>query len=293
MTIGLGVDIGGTGIKAARVDLNRGVLIDDRHSVATPRPATPDAVAAAAADLARGLDSDAPVGFGFPGVVRHGFTATAANLHPDWVGIDAAGLFSRHLGGQSVTVINDADAAGLAEMRHGAGADQTGVVVMVTLGTGIGTAVFSEGMLVPNSEYGHLVLGGIEAEPLASTRAKERDNQSWIHWSGHLLGFLTELERLIWPDLIIIGGGISAEFHRFCKGLDTSAPVMAANLGNDAGIVGAAIAPRENGLAIDRSRRSGGQPPMSATSTPSHQDGHHGSPQDRPRRHRRGRCFAS
>ncbi len=245
MTVRLGVDIGGTGIKAATVDLERGALVGDRHSVATPRPATPEAVAAAAADLARTIDNVGPVGLGFPGVVRHGVAATAANLDPEWVGIDAAALFSDHLGGRPVTVINDADAAGLAEMRFGAGADQSGVVVMVTLGTGIGTAVFVDGMLVPNSEFGHLVLGGIEAEQVASSRAKQMAGQSWKQWSRQLLVFLEELERLIWPDLLIIGGGISAEFRRFCEGLRTATPVVAASLGNDAGIVGAAIAVRE------------------------------------------------
>jgi polyphosphate glucokinase len=141
-----------------------------------------------------------------------------------------------------VAVVNDADAAGLAEMGFGAGASQSGVAVMVTLGTGIGTAVFVDGTLVPNTESGHLVVGGSEAEQLASTRAKEHAGQSWKQWTTHLLGFLNELERLIWPDLFIIGGGISVEFRRFCERLQTSAPLVAATLGNDAGIVGAAIA---------------------------------------------------
>jgi len=248
VTIQLGVDIGGTGIKAAPVDLERGALVGDRQYVATPHPATPAAVAITVAELVHGVGTDGPVGLGFPGVVKHGVTATAANLHPEWIGTNAEKLFSHHLGGRPVAVINDADAAGLAEMGFGAGASQPGVAVMVTLGTGIGTAVFVDGTLVPNTEYGHLFVGGTQAEELASTRAKEHANQSWKQWSTHLLGFLKELERLIWPDLFIIGGGISVEFRRFCERLQTSAPVVAATLGNDAGIVGAAIAVRETAV---------------------------------------------
>ncbi len=245
MTTRLGVDIGGTGIKAAPVDIDRGVLIGDRLYRETPRPATPQAVASVVAEMAGDLDIAGPVGFGYPGVVRRGVTATAANLDPSWVGTDAAGLFSHGLGGRPVTVINDADAAGLAEVRFGAGIRRPGVVVMVTLGTGIGTAVFNDSVLVPNTEYGHLILNGTEAERLASTRAKEQADLTWKQWTLQLLAFLKELERLIWPDLFIIGGGISAEFRSFCESLRTSAPVVAATLGNDAGIVGAAIAFRE------------------------------------------------
>jgi len=242
VTIRLGVDVGGTGIKAASVDLERGALVGDRQYVATPHPATPAAVAITVAELVDDVGTDGPVGLGFPGVVKQGVTTTAANLHPDWIGTNAEILFSHHLGGRPVAVVNDADAAGLAEMGFGAGANQSGVAVMVTLGTGIGTAVFVDGTLVPNTEFGHLVVGGSEAEQLASTRAKEHAGQSWKQWTTHLLGFLNELERLIWPDLFIIGGGISVEFRRFCERLQTSAPLVAATLGNDAGIVGAAIA---------------------------------------------------
>lgn len=238
----LGVDIGGTGIKAAPVDLERGVLVAERQRMSTPRPATPEAVASAVAELAETFDIDGPVGCGFPGVVRHGVTATAANLDPAWIGTEAASLFSRSVGDRTVTVINDADAAGLAEVRFGAGVGHSGVVVMVTLGTGIGTAMFVDGILVPNTEFGHLIMDGTEAERLASTRAKEQDGLTWTQWAGHVLSFVKELERLIWPDLFIIGGGISAEFQTFCESLRTATPVAAATLGNDAGIVGAALA---------------------------------------------------
>ncbi len=249
MTSRLGVDIGGTGIKAAPIDIERGVLVGDRLQRKTPRPATPQAVASVVSDMIKDVDIAGPVGFGYPGVVRRGVTVTAANLDPAWVGIDAAALFSHDLEGRPVTVINDADAAGLAEIRFGAGIGRPGVVVMVTLGTGIGTAVFNDSVLVPNTEYGHLVMNGTEAEQLASTRAKEQADLNWKQWTRHLLAFLKELERLIWPDLFIIGGGISAEFRSFCESLRTSAPVVAATLGNDAGIVGAAMAVVDPGRA--------------------------------------------
>ncbi len=254
----LGVDIGGTGIKAAPVDIDRGVLIGERRYRATPRPATPQAVASVVSDMTEDLDISGPVGFGYPGVVRQGVTATAANLDPSWVGIDAAALFSHDLAGRQVTVINDADAAGLAEIRFGAGTGQSGVVVMVTLGTGIGTAVFNDSILVPNTEFGHLMMDGTEAEKLASTRAKEQADLNWKQWTGHLLAFLKELERLIWPDFFIIGGGISAEFRSFCESLGTSAPVVAATLGNDAGIVGAAMAVVEFRRAVGDIDRTAG-----------------------------------
>jgi len=252
VTIRLGVDIGGTGVKAALVDTDRGALVGNPARRATPRPATPEAVASVVVDLAEGLGCDGPVGLGFPGVVRHGVVSTAANLDSNWIGVDSADLFSRNLGGRPVTVINDADAAGLAEIRYGAGAGAAGVVVMVTLGTGIGTAVFNDSILVPNTEYGHLMMNGTEAERLASTRAKEQSDLTWKQWTRLLLGFLNELERLMWPDLFIIGGGISAEFRSFCASLHTSAPVLAASLGNDAGIVGAAIAAyATSGVEVD------------------------------------------
>jgi polyphosphate glucokinase len=242
LTTRLGIDIGGTGIKAAPVDIDRGVLIGDRLHRMTPRPATPQAVASVAAELAGALAINGPVGFGYPGVVKRGVTLTAANLDPAWIGIDAAALLSQDLEGRPVAVINDADAAGLAEIGFGAGVGRPGVVVMVTLGTGIGTAVFNDSVLVPNTEYGHLMMNGTEAEWLASTRAKEQADLAWEHWTRHLLAYLKELERLMWPDLFIIGGGISAEFRSFCESLRTSVPLVAAALGNDAGIVGAAMA---------------------------------------------------
>ncbi len=246
MTILMGVDIGGSGIKAAPVDVGTGTLTEPRRKLATPRPATPDSVALAVSDLAGGFDSVGPIGVGFPGVVRRGYVGTAANLEPSWIGLDAATLLSSSLSKRPVVTINDADAAGLAEVRFGAAQGVLGVVVTVTLGTGIGTAVFNNGVLAPNTEYGHLVIAGVEAERLASGRARNAEDMGWRHWTRHLEEFLITLERLIWPDLFIIGGGISAEFDRFCADLHVDTPIRAASLGNDAGIVGAALAAAED-----------------------------------------------
>lgn len=238
MTI-LGVDIGGTGIKAAPVDVDAGRLTAPVKKRPTPRPALPETVAEVTAELI-GDAAPSALGVGFPGVVREGVVGTAANLDRTWIGLDVASFLADRLACPTIAVMNDADAAGLAEVRFGAGADSSGVVVMVTLGTGIGSAVFNEGVLVPNSEYGHLVIDDVEAETLASGRA--RNSLTWEDWSEHLEVVLRAIERLIWPDLFIVGGGISAEFDRFCSNLDTATPVVAAAMGNDAGIIGAALA---------------------------------------------------
>lgn len=236
----IGIDIGGASIKVAPVDLETGRLSRHVDRAPTPRPATPDSLVGVAADLVGDPMPAATVGVGFPGVVRDGVVWTAANLDPSWVGRDVVSMLSVRLDTRSVAAINDADAAGLAEMRFGSGRDTRGVVMTVTLGTGIGTAVFNDGVLVPNSEYGHLMIDGTEAEDLASGQA--RNSLPWEHWGQHLEVVLRQFELLIWPDLFIIGGGISAEFHRFCASLDTRTPVVAAAMGNDAGIVGAALA---------------------------------------------------
>ncbi len=236
----IGVDIGGTSIKVAPVDLETGRLSRSVDRAPTPRPATPGSLVEVVADLVGETMPAATVGVGFPGVVRDGVVSTAANLDPSWVGRDVVSMLSDRLDVRCVAAINDADAAGLAEMRFGSGRDTRGVVVTVTLGTGIGTAVFNDGVLVPNSEYGHLMIDGTEAEDLASGHA--RDSLPWEHWGRHLEVVLREFERLIWPDLFIIGGGISAEFRQFCASLDIRTPVVAAAMGNDAGIVGAALA---------------------------------------------------
>lgn len=240
--IGFGIDIGGTGIKAAPVDLRTGELTAAPMTVPTPRPATPDAVAAVAAGLVDRAGWTGPVGVTLPAVVRAGIVHTAANIAPEWIGVDAAGLMSQALGGRQVRLLNDADAAGLAEARFGAAAGHDGVVLMLTFGTGIGSALLAAGVLVPNTEFGHLVVDGAAAEHRASAVRRGRDRLSWPVWAAEVSRVLEEYERLLWPDLIVAGGGISAEADRWLPLLTNRTPVVAAMLENTAGIVGAAMA---------------------------------------------------
>ncbi len=237
----LGIDIGGSGIKAAPVDIKTGEFASDRRRVATPDSGEPEAIVEIARGLCADFDWHGPVGCAFPGVIRKGHTLTAANLNPAWVGVNADKVFSKALD-NPVTMINDADAAGLAEVKLGAAKGIDGVVVMITLGTGIGTAVFVDGRLVPNTEFGHLQMGGVEAEDLASSRAKNDDNIGFGEWSKRVESFLKEMERLFWPDLFVIGGGISKNFDRFGPRIRVDTPVVQAKLQNRAGIVGAALA---------------------------------------------------
>ena len=202
----LGIDIGGTGIKAAPVDTAKGRFLTERVKVETPRPALPDAVAAVVAQHVKHFDWTGPVGVAFPGVVVDGVTMTAANLDPAWVGLDSRALFSE-ASGVPVSLVNDADAAGLAEMRFGAGAGHQGTVLMLTFGTGIGSALFRDGMLVPNTEFGHIEVRGRDAETRASERAKELHDLSWGKWAGRVEEYLHHVEALTAPDLVIIGGG--------------------------------------------------------------------------------------
>ncbi len=239
----LGIDIGGSGIKGAPVDVDSGRLLADRHRIPTPDPSRPGAVAEVVADIARHFDWTGPVGCAFPAVVKHGVTLTAANVDQGWIGCDAAGLFARELG-EPVTVLNDADAAGLAEMRFGAGRDAEGTVIMLTLGTGIGSAIFVDGRLMPNTEFGHMEIRGKEAEHRAADRIRKEDDLSWEKWAKRLSEVLQRLEALFWPDLFILGGGVSKKHEKFFEYLDSSTPVVPALLRNNAGIVGAAIAAR-------------------------------------------------
>lgn len=239
-TIGMGIDIGGSGMKAALVDLATGELCTDRHRIPTPRPATPAAMLEVVRQLRDDLAWEGPVGVAFPGVVRSGTICTAANLEPEWVGVDAASLMAQALG-QPVSLLNDADAAGLAEIRFGAPELSRGTTIVCTLGTGIGTAVFTDGRLLPNTELGHLELNGVDAETKASARAKEESDLNWKEWSKELSAFLRELERLLWPDRFLLGGGISKKFDKFDRYLDIRTPAHAATLRNRAGIVGAAL----------------------------------------------------
>ncbi|MFE3883654.1 polyphosphate--glucose phosphotransferase [Streptomyces lydicus] len=242
-----GVDIGGSGIKGAPVDLERGELAEERHKVLTPHPATPDAVADGVKEVVDHFGWSGPVGATFPGVVTDGTTRTAANVDKGWIGLDAAGLLTTRLGGEAggspVTVLNDADAAGLAEMRFGAGRGRTGTVIVLTLGTGIGSALFTDGRLVPNSELGHLELHGHDAEKRASTKAKEDEALSWQHWAHRVQKYLAHVEMLFSPELFVIGGGVSRKAEKFLPLIEgVSAEIVPAQLQNNAGIVGAAMA---------------------------------------------------
>ncbi|MEU8433648.1 polyphosphate--glucose phosphotransferase [Streptomyces sp. NPDC029216] len=241
-----GVDIGGSGIKGAPVDLDRGELAQERHKVLTPHPATPDGVAGGVLEVIRNFSWDGPVGVTFPGVVTHGVTRSAANVDKGWVGLDAAALLSGRLGGRPVTVLNDADAAGVAEMTYGAGRGVPGTVILLTLGTGIGSALFRDGRLVPNTELGHLELKGHDAETRASVKAKEDGDLSWERWAHRLDKYLAHVEMLFSPDLFILGGGVSRKPEKFVPLLtNVRAKIVPAALQNNAGIVGAAMAARD------------------------------------------------
>ncbi|QLE73751.1 ROK family protein [Streptomyces rectiverticillatus] len=238
-----GVDIGGSGIKGAPVDVLRGELTQERFKVLTPHPATPDAVADGVRQVMEHFGTPAgPVGATFPGVVVGGRTRTAANVDKGWIGQDAAGLLGERLGAP-VTVLNDADAAGLAEMHFGAGRGRRGTVIVLTFGTGIGSAVFTDGKLVANTELGHLELQGHDAETRASTRAKEEEGLKWNHWARRVERYLAHVEMLFSPELFVIGGGVSRKAAKFLPLIEgVSAEIVPAELENNAGIVGAAMA---------------------------------------------------
>lgn len=239
------MDIGGSGIKGAPVDLNRGDLAQERHKVLTPQPATPDGVAGCVAEVVRHFEWDGPVGVTFPGVVTGGVTRSAANMDQAWVGVDTAALLSASLGGRPVTVLNDADAAGVAEMAYGAGRGVGGTVILLTLGTGIGSALFTDGRLVPNTELGHLELKGHDAETRASVKAKEDGDLTWERWAHRVGKYLAHVEMLFSPDLFIIGGGVSRKPEKFLPLIEgVRARIVPAELQNNAGIVGAAMAAR-------------------------------------------------
>lgn len=239
-----GVDIGGSGIKGAPVDLDRGDLADERFKVLTPQPATPDAVADGVAEVIEHFGWSGPVGITFPGVVSGGSTVrTAANVDKSWIDVDAQALLRERTGGLPVTVVNDADAAGVAEMSFGAGRGRGGTVFLLTFGTGIGSALFVDGTLVPNTELGHLELHGHDAEKRASTKAREDHNLSWEHWAHHRVQrYLAHVEMLFSPELFIIGGGVSRKADKFLPYIEgIRAEIVPAELQNNAGIVGAAM----------------------------------------------------
>jgi polyphosphate glucokinase len=238
-----GVDIGGSGIKGAPVDLDRGDLAQERHKVLTPHPSTPDAVADGVAEVVGHFGWTGPVGITFPGVVTGGITRTAANVDKGWIDKDAASLLGERLGGLPVTILNDADAAGVAEMTFGAGRGRKGTVILLTFGTGIGSALFVDGRLVPNTELGHLELHGHDAEKRASTKAKEDADLSWQHWARRVQKYLAHVEMLFSPELFIVGGGVSRKSEKFLPLIEgVRAEIVPAELQNNAGIVGAAMA---------------------------------------------------
>lgn len=225
------------------MDLDKGDLAEERFKVLTPHPATPDGVADGVKQVVEHYGWTGPVGLTFPGVVTGGSTIrTAANVDKSWIDTDARALFSERLGGHPVTVVNDADAAGVAEMRFGAGRDRRGTVILLTFGTGIGSALFTDGALVPNTELGHLELHGHDAEKRASSKAKEDEDLSWEHWAHRVQKYLAHVEMLFSPELFIIGGGVSRKAHKFLPHIEgIKADIVPAQLQNNAGIVGAAM----------------------------------------------------
>jgi polyphosphate glucokinase len=245
----VGIDFGGTGIKAAPVDIEAGDFAADRERIPTPRPSRPDAVAAVFADLlAKFPDCHGPVGVTVPGVVHHGVVHTAANIHHSWVGTDADALFTEATG-RDVHVVNDADAAGLAEVRYGAAKGRNGLVIVTTLGTGIGSALVYDGVLVPNSELGHLEIDGKGAETRAANSVRETDKLSWKKWAERLTTYYRTLEKLFSPELFVVGGGVSKQSENFLPLLDLDTEIVPATLLNKAGVVGAALyASEESGV---------------------------------------------
>ena len=242
MTDILGIDIGGSGIKGALVDLKKGKFATERLRIETPQPSKPDAVAKVVGELVKHFAYKGPIGCTFPAVIQRGVALSAANVDKSWIGTDATTLFSKETG-CPVLVWNDADAAGYAEMTHGAGKGRDGIVIMLTFGTGIGTAVFLDGKLLPNTEFGHVEIRGKDAEHRASANIRKEKDLSWKEWAGRVEEYLQHMEMLFTPDLFIIGGGVSKRHEKFLpllKGI--SAEIVPAQLFNDAGIVGAAMA---------------------------------------------------
>jgi len=238
----LGIDIGGSGIKGAPVDLALGELARDRLRRDTPKVSSPDAVADIVAQIAENFSDDtgdSPIGVTLPAVVSKGVVRSAANIDPAWIGTDAEALLSDRLG-RPVTVVNDADAAGVGELHFGAARNADGLVLMSTLGTGIGSALLYDGGLIPNSELGHLEIDGRDAESRAAASVREDKNLTWQEWAERLQRYYSHVENLLWPDLIVVGGGVSKKAEKFLPLLHLRAPIVAAQLQNSAGIIGAA-----------------------------------------------------
>ena len=237
----LGIDVGGSGIKGALVDTKTGELLTERQRIPTPEPSKPKAVARVFNKIIDHFGWKGPIGVGFPAPILNGYTKMAANVDDEWLNFPAEEYLSKKTG-RAVTMINDADAAGLAEMRFGAGKGQKGIVVVITIGTGLGTVLFSDGVLVPNTELGHIEVRGKDAEVRASDAARKRKDMSWKTWGKHFDEYLCTLEKLLWPDMFILGGGGSKKLKNFKKYLTVQAKVVPAEFLNEAGIVGAALA---------------------------------------------------
>lgn len=240
MSTAFGLDIGGTGMKGAVVDLDTGELVGERHRLDTPQPATIDAVIDTAAQLVELAEWDGPLGCTFPGIIKHGMVGSTANVSDEWMSVPVNDRLTERFG-HPVRVINDADAAGIAEMSLGAGVGAEGVVFAVTLGTGIGSAIFNDGVLVPNAELGHLELDSFLADTWASAKARQTDGLSYEEWAVRLQRYFSHLERLFSPDLFIVGGGASRKAEKFLPLIDTNAPIIPARFRQNAGIVGAAL----------------------------------------------------
>ncbi|MBE7551139.1 MAG: ROK family protein [Anaerolineales bacterium] len=237
----LGIDIGGSGIKGAPVDVEKGMMLAERQRLDTPQPSVPEAVGDVVAEIARLFNWQGPIGCTFPAVIKHGVAYSAANVDQSWIGFNGQQLFEQKTG-CPVLLLNDADAAGIAEMEFGAGRGQPGVVIMLTFGTGIGSAIFVDGRLVPNTEFGHMEIRGKDAEDRAADRIRTEKDLSWEKWAGRVNEFLERMEMLFSPDLFIFGGGVSKKHEKFLPLLRTQAKIVPAQMLNEAGIIGAAMA---------------------------------------------------
>lgn len=240
-SIFLGIDIGGSGIKSALVDVATGTLLSERTRLDTPQPATPEAVTDAFAELVASYDYDGPLGVGFPSVIRHGTVDTANNIDPGWIGCKVTDIFAAATG-RATTVVNDADAAALAEVRFGAASGVTGMVLVITFGTGIGSGLLIDGELVPNLELGQLELDGHSpAESFFSAKARRREDLDWDQWGARANRYLGHVDFVFNPDLIVLGGGLTKHWDFYKHTLDDALPVVPATMGNNAGVVGAAL----------------------------------------------------
>lgn len=259
----IGIDIGGTGMKGGIVDIRTGLLVGDRYRIPTPQPATPEACAAVVAQIVEELQGrelaplpDSAIGIDFPAIVKNGVALSAANVDPSWIGTNLEDTMSKALGGRIVYALNDADAAGLAEATYGQGRDKNGLLAVITLGTGIGSALINNGQLIPNTELGHLEIDGHDAETRASARAREVHELSWKKYGKRLHRYFSHVEMLFSPDLFIIGGGISKNPEKFVPHLEGKlrTPMVMAALRNNAGIVGSAL--WASGMPSEHERRA-------------------------------------